>query len=42
MNDRQARALKNHCRFAFETLNPRLTYKTDVCKVILSVASGYE
>ena len=42
MNDHQTRALKNHCRFAFETSNPKLAYLTLVGSVVLSVNSGYE
>ena len=40
--DRQAYALKHHCRFAFETLNPRLSWKVLTGSVVLSVNTGYE
>ena len=42
MNEHQERALKNHCRFAFETSNPKLVYWALVGSVVLSVNSGYE
>lgn len=42
MNEHQVAALKNHCRFAFETNNPKLGYTTLVGSVLLSVNSGYE
>ena len=42
MNPRQALALANHCRFAFETLNPKLAFAVPTGHVILTVASGYE
>lgn len=42
MNEHQIAALKHHCRFAFETNNPRLAYMTLVGSVVLSVNSGYE
>jgi hypothetical protein len=42
MNVRQAQALANHCRFAFEALNPKLSYEVPTGRVILTVASGYE
>lgn len=44
MNDHQRLAVENHCRFAFETGNPRLCYLTEFARfsVVLSVNSGYE
>lgn len=42
MNTRQRIALDNHCRFAFETLNPRFAYQVPTGRVLLTVASGYE
>ena len=42
MNAYQQAALKNHCRFAFETLNPKLVQMTRAYSVVLSVNSGYE
>jgi len=42
MNLQQETALKHHCRFAFETLNPRLRYLERSFSVVLSVNSGYE
>lgn len=42
MNQHQATALENHCRFAFETNNPKLCFTTLVGSVFLSVNSGYE
>ena len=42
MNDQQERAIKNHCRFAFETSNPKLIHMTLVGSIVLSVNSGYE
>jgi len=42
MNAQQERALKNACRFAFETMNPKFAYNTDTVHVLLTVASGYE
>lgn len=41
-NEHQARALKNHCRFAFETNNPKLCYLTLVGSVVLSVNSRWD
>jgi hypothetical protein len=35
-------ALKHHCRFAFETLNPRLCWLERGFSVVLSANSGYE
>jgi hypothetical protein len=44
MNDRQELALDNHCRFAFETGQPRFAWVDDDGKasVVLTVNSGYE
>lgn len=42
MNRQQEIALKNHCRFGFETLNPKLHVVDRGFSVILSVNSGYE
>lgn len=42
MNEHQTKALKYHCRFAFETSNPKFAYLTPVGSVVLSVNSGYE
>jgi hypothetical protein len=44
MNDYQRLALENHCRFAFETAQPRLArvLKGGRFSTILSVNSGYE
>jgi hypothetical protein len=44
MNDRQRTALENHCRFAFETCQPRFAYLDRSCRasVVLTVNSGYE
>lgn len=42
MNPRQKMAIENHCRFAFETMNPKLAYLTPIGSVVLSVNSGYE
>jgi len=42
MNPRQALALANYCRFAFETINPRFRFEVPTGHVILTVASGYE
>lgn len=42
MRPRQRLALENHCRFAFETLNPKFAYQIPTGRVILTVASGYE
>lgn len=44
MNDRQKTALEHHCRFAFETAQPRFCYLVYGGKVsiVLSVNSGYD
>jgi hypothetical protein len=42
MNDRQKAALDHHCRFGFETAQPRFRYVDGACSVVLSVNSGYE
>ena len=42
MNEHQAAALKQHCRFAFETTNPKLTWLTKDGRICLTVASGNE
>ena len=42
MTPAQSLALKYHCRFAFETLNPRLSWLERDFSVVLSVNSGYE
>lgn len=42
MNTRQRLALENSCRFAFETMNPKFSYRVPTGLVILTVASGYE
>ncbi len=42
MNVRQKHALDNHCRFAFETMNPSFSYHVPTGLIILTVASGYE
>lgn len=42
MNLQQQTALKHHCRFAFETVNPRLSWLERAFSVVLSVNSGYE
>lgn len=42
MNKRQTIALENYCRFAWETVNPKLNYAIPTGKVILCVAAGYE
>ena len=42
MNEHQAAALKHHCRFAFETINPKLARIEHAFTVVLSVNSGYE
>jgi hypothetical protein len=44
VNDHQQTALARHCRFAFETAQPRLC-RLVLCgraSVVLSVNSGYE
>jgi len=42
MNKRQQIAIENHCRFGFETINPRLGYLVPGASIVLSVNSGYE
>lgn len=44
MNQRQQTALAHHCRFAFETAQPRFAYVLPSGKVsvVLTVNSGYE
>lgn len=42
VNKQQEIALKNHCRFAFETVNPKLAFLERSFSVLLSVNSGYE
>jgi hypothetical protein len=42
MNQAQETALALHCRFAFETMNPRLIRASPWGSTILSVNSGYE
>jgi len=44
MTPQQARALRYHCRFAFETAHPRFGWvaSTGRHSVILTVNSGYE
>jgi hypothetical protein len=42
MNARQQLAIEKHCRFAFETLQPGLSWATPTTTVVLSVNSGYE
>lgn len=42
MNKRQQIALERHCRFAFETMQPGLSWLNPVASIVLSVNSGYE
>lgn len=42
MNQHQATAIRNHCRFGFETMHPRFAYRDGDWHVVLSVNSGYE
>lgn len=44
MNQYQKIAFANHCRFAFETLNPQFCHLLpgDKLSLVLSVNSGYE
>lgn len=42
MNAHQRLALEKHCRFAFETLQPGLSYLVPGASIVLSVNSGYE
>jgi hypothetical protein len=44
MREHQEIAIKNHCRFAFETAQPKFRYILAVAPVsiVLSVNSGYE
>lgn len=44
MNSHQQVALQNHCRFAFETAQPKFTYLVDAgeISIVLTVNSGYE
>ena len=35
-------AIKNHCRFAFETSHPRFHFFRRGLSIILTVNSGYE
>ncbi len=43
MNDRQKTAIENHCRFAFETGQPKFCFRTlDGASIVLTVNSGYE
>jgi hypothetical protein len=44
MTTHQVRALKHHCRFAFETLHPRFgaLVPGHMATVVLTVNSGYE
>ena len=35
-------ALRNHCRFAFETAQPMFHFMSSGCSVVLTVNSGYE
>ena len=44
MTENQARALKHHCRFAFETMHPRFAFVAYGYRatVVLTVNSGYE
>lgn len=39
---RQRLALENHCRFAFETINPKLAYMVPNGRILLTVATGFE
>lgn len=43
MNHKQRVALENHCRFAFETMNPAFHHLSDEgYSLIITVNSGYE
>ena len=43
MNQKQRIAIENHCRFAFETMNPNFHHLSDEgCSLIITVNSGYE
>lgn len=42
MRKRQQFALEKHCRFAFETMQPGLSYIVPGASIVLSVNSGYE
>lgn len=42
MNTRQRLALEDYCRFAFETMNPKFSYRIPTGLIILTVASGHE
>jgi hypothetical protein len=44
MTSRQATALTNHCRFAFETVHPRFSWirHDEKGSIVLTVNSGYE
>lgn len=44
MNDQHRLALEHHCRFAFETVNPRFGFldKEGKASVVLTVNSGWE
>jgi hypothetical protein len=44
MNQRQQTAIDNHCRFAFETAQPRFGFVDSGrrASVVLTVNSGYE
>jgi len=43
VNHKQRVALENHCRFAFETMNPAFHHLSDEgYSLIITVNSGYE
>jgi hypothetical protein len=44
MNGRQRTAIEYHCRFAFETADPRFAYldRGRQASIVLTVNSGYE
>lgn len=42
MNKQQQIAIRNYCRFAFETINPRFCYATPKATILLTVAAGHE
>jgi hypothetical protein len=42
MGHQHALAIKNHCRFAFETAHPQFHFFRNGLSVILTVNSGYE